>query len=48
MLQNTNGYFMAVKIDDVLYRDRHADDRDELTFSYMIAPAKSISFARHV
>lgn len=48
VLQNKNGYYLAVKIERVLYRGRHADDRDELIFSYVIAPAKSISFSRHV
>ncbi len=47
VLQNTNGYYLAVKIEQVLYRNRRGDDKDELTFSYMIAPAKSTSFSKH-
>jgi TIR domain len=46
VLQNTNGYYLAVKVEQVLYRSRHGDDRDELTFSYVIAPAKSTSFSK--
>ncbi|MEG1313934.1 MAG: toll/interleukin-1 receptor domain-containing protein [Bacilli bacterium] len=45
ILQNIEGYYLAVKLEKVLYRDRNADDRDEITFSYRIAPAKSTSFA---
>lgn len=45
ILQNIKGYYLAVKLEEALYRDRNADDRDEITFSYSIAPAKSISFA---
>ncbi|WP_394125796.1 toll/interleukin-1 receptor domain-containing protein [Vibrio hepatarius] len=48
VLQNINGYYLAVKIEKVLYRSRYSDDRDELTFSYVIAPAKSTSFSKHV
>ena len=46
VLQNTSGYYLAVKIEQVLYRCRNGDDKDELTFSYEIAPAKSTSFAK--
>ncbi|TON98979.1 hypothetical protein CGH46_24815, partial [Vibrio parahaemolyticus] len=46
VLQNTNGYYLALKVEQVLYRSRHGDDKDELTISYVIAPAKSTSFSR--
>ncbi|MCO4313017.1 toll/interleukin-1 receptor domain-containing protein [Pectobacterium versatile] len=45
VMQNTYGYYLAVKLEEALYRNRHADDRNEVTFSYVIAPAKSTSFA---
>ncbi|HBI6863899.1 TPA: toll/interleukin-1 receptor domain-containing protein [Enterobacter cloacae] len=45
VMQNTYGYYLAVKLEEALYRSRHADDRNEVTFSYVIAPAKSTSFA---
>jgi hypothetical protein len=48
VLQNTNGYYLAVKIEQVLYRCRNGDEKDELTFSYVIAPAKSTSFSKFV
>lgn len=44
ILQNNNGYYVAVKLEKALYRARNMDDRDEITFSYLIAPAKSTSF----
>ncbi|KEK26824.1 toll/interleukin-1 receptor domain-containing protein [Shewanella xiamenensis] len=46
VLQNTNGYYLALKVEQVLYRSRQGDDKDELTISYVIAPAKSTSFSR--
>jgi len=48
VLQNINGYYLALKIESVLYRERNVDDKDELIFSYSIAAAKSISFTHHV
>jgi len=45
VIQNINGYYLAVKFEGCLYRSRNADDRNEITFSYVIAPAKSTSFA---
>lgn len=45
VIQNINGYYLAVKLESSLYRSRDADDRNEITFSYAIAPAKSTSFA---
>lgn len=45
IMQNINGYYLAVKLEGSLYRNRNADDRNEITFSYMIAPAKSTLFA---
>lgn len=46
VLQNTNGYYLALKVEQVLYRSRHGDDKDELTISYVIAAAKSTSFSK--
>ncbi|MBS9330194.1 toll/interleukin-1 receptor domain-containing protein [Escherichia coli] len=48
VMQNTCGYYIAVKLEEALYRSRNADDRNEVTFSYVIAPAKSTSFANIV
>ena len=45
VMQNINGFYLAVKLEQSLYRSRHADDRNEITFSYVIAPAKSHSFS---
>lgn len=45
VIQNINGYYLAIKLEGSLYRSRDADDRNEITFSYVIAPAKSTSFA---
>ncbi|RKR53705.1 TIR domain-containing protein [Yokenella regensburgei] len=45
IMQNIQGYYLAVKLEEALYRSRNADDRNEVTFSYVIAPAKSTSFA---
>jgi len=45
VIQNINGYYLAVKLEGSLHRSRDADDRNEITFSYVIAPAKSTSFA---
>ncbi|WP_323667385.1 toll/interleukin-1 receptor domain-containing protein [Pectobacterium versatile] len=44
VMQNVNGYYLAVKVISVLYEGMRYDDRDELVFEFMIAPAKSTSF----
>lgn len=41
--QNTAGYFLATKIESTKSRS-HGAEHDELSFSYVIAPAKSYSF----
>lgn len=43
--QNTSGYYLATKIERLAARS-HGSDRDEVVFSYKIAPSKSISFAQ--
>jgi hypothetical protein len=48
VLQNINGYYLAIKIVQSLYRDRDADEIDQLTFDYVIAQAKSTSFSKHI
>src|SRR5438270_1362333 len=42
--QNTAGYFLATKIEK-LHSRGHGCSGDEITFSYAIAPNKSVSFA---
>lgn len=42
--QNTAGYFLATKIEKIQSRG-HGCSADEITFSYAIAPNKSVSFA---
>ena len=45
--QNTAGYFLATKIEKLQSRG-HGSPTDEVTFSYVIAPSKSASFAHDV
>lgn len=42
--QNTAGYYLATKIEKLQSRG-HGSSKDEITFSYAIAPNKSASFA---
>lgn len=45
VMQNNHGYYLAIRLEAALYRSRDRDDRNEVTFTYVIAPAKSTSFA---
>lgn len=42
--QNTSGYYLATRIEHLASRS-HGSDRDEVVFSYKIAPSKAVSFA---
>jgi len=42
--QNSSGYYLATKIEDLQSRS-HGHAKDEITFSYIIAPNKSWSFS---
>lgn len=41
--ENSAGYFLATQIERIKHRG-HGDDKDELSFSYIIAPSKQTSF----
>jgi hypothetical protein len=42
--QNSAGYYLATKVESLAARS-HGSERDELVFSYRIAPSKNTSFA---
>jgi hypothetical protein len=44
IIENNNGYFAAIKILDIKDKDRANNNRDELTFRYLILDDKSSNF----
>jgi pyrimidine deaminase RibD-like protein len=48
IIENSNGYFAALKVLDIKDKSRPNNDRDELKFEYIILPDKTSNFAGKV
>lgn len=47
ILENINGYFAAIHIINIMDKSRPNNDRDELTFEYVILPDKTADFTKY-